>query len=60
MESVGRIFLSARCRERTVLCSRCDRGQTYREGGCTARMWLMSEKSNEPLFISTGTGTDGQ
>jgi hypothetical protein len=25
MESVGRMFLCARCRERTVLCSRCDR-----------------------------------
>ena len=29
MESVGRMFLCARCSERTVLCSRCDRGQIY-------------------------------
>ena len=29
MELVGRIFLCARCRNRTVLCSSCDRGQRY-------------------------------
>lgn len=29
VETGGRMFLCARCREAVVLCSRCDRGQRY-------------------------------
>ena len=29
IDTVGRLFLCARCREQVVLCRRCDRGQRY-------------------------------
>jgi hypothetical protein len=33
----GRLFLCAGCRSRVVICSCCDRGQIYCNGGCAAR-----------------------
>ena len=35
MESTGRFFLCARCREQVVICRHCDRGQTYCSGSCS-------------------------
>jgi hypothetical protein len=33
----GRLFLCAGCRSQVVICSCCDRGQIYCNGGCAAR-----------------------
>ena len=35
MDTVGRLFLCARCSEQVVLCSRCDRGQRYCGQACS-------------------------
>ena len=35
MESTGRLFLCARCREQVVICRHCDRGQTYCSQSCS-------------------------
>ena len=35
VDSVGRMFLCARCREPVVLCSRCDRGNRYCGDACS-------------------------
>jgi len=34
IDTGGRLFLCARCREQVVLCSRCDRGQRYCGQAC--------------------------
>jgi hypothetical protein len=33
----GRLFLCAGCRDQVIVCSCCDRGQIYCNGGCAAR-----------------------
>ncbi len=33
----GRLFLCAGCRSQVIICSCCDRGQIYCNGGCAAR-----------------------
>jgi hypothetical protein len=33
----GRLFLCAGCRGQVIICSCCDRGQIYCNGGCAAR-----------------------
>lgn len=35
MEAVGRFFLCGRCRTQVLICSDCDRGQSYCSGACS-------------------------
>ena len=56
MESVGRIFLCARCRERTLLCSRCDRGQTYCGQSCSSAARVEAQRAAGERYQSGDAG----
>ena len=55
MESVGRMFLCARCRERTVLCSSCDHGQIYCGQSCSSAARVEAQRSAGQRYQSSGT-----
>jgi len=56
MESVGRMFLRARCRERTVLCSRCDHGQIYCGKSCSSAARVEAQRAAGQRYQSSGIG----
>ena len=56
MESVGRMFLCARCSERTVLCSRCDRGQIYCGQTCSIAARVEAQRAAGERYQSGDAG----
>jgi len=56
MESVGRMFLCARCSERTVLCSRCDRGQIYCGQTCSIAARVEAQRAACERYQSGDAG----
>ena len=56
VESVGRMFLCARCREHTVLCSRCDRGQIYCGQSCSSAARVEAQRAAGQRYQSSGIG----
>ena len=56
MESVGRMFLCARCRERTVLCRRCDRGQIYCGQSCATAARVEAQQAAGQRYQASGIG----
>ena len=56
MESVGRMLVCARCRERTVLCSRGDHGQIYGGQSCSSAARVEAQRAAGQRYQSSGIG----
>ena len=60
MESIGRMSPCARCRDRTVLCSRCDHGQIYCGQSCSSAARVEAQRAAGQWYQSSGIGRINQ
>jgi hypothetical protein len=56
MEAVGRFFLCGRCRTQVLICSDCDRGQSYCSGACSKLVRLASIREAGRRYQSSRRG----
>ena len=52
----ARFFLCARCRERVLICSCCDRGQVYCAGGCAQEARRQAQRAAGARYQASRRG----
>lgn len=56
MKKTARLYYCRRCTKQVVICSHCDRGNTYCDGACARQSRLENHRRSNQLYQSTHRG----